>query len=114
MRIVWGISCIALAVAVTFVLALMDFLLIDALHSLLAGAVTGTLFMIAFLIRGGSSKNATKLLCFAIIGSVVSFAVAWAMVLIISLNFIGNAALAFDLFTGVIGAAVVAAKLFDH
>lgn len=113
MRIGWGFGCIGLAIAVAFVLGGSNFLLIDSLYAMLAGAVVGILFMLALLVSDGPPEHATKLLCIAVAGSIVGFACAWGVAIVLRIALHGNAALAFDLFAGAVGAAVAASHFFD-
>ena len=112
MRFVWGFGCIAVVIATTFVLSKSNFLLVDSLYAVLAGSVVGICFLVGSLMQGRDADVATRLLFFSVVGSVAGFAVAWSLALLLGLRFMSDAALAFDLVAGAIGASVLTATVF--
>lgn len=114
MRFVWGFGCIAVVIVTTFVLSKSNFLLVDSLYAVLAGSVVGICFLIGSLLQGRDADVATRLLFFSVVGSVAGFAVAWTFALLLGLRFMSDAALAFDLIAGAIGASVMATAVFKR
>ncbi len=114
MKFVWGLGCIVFVIATTFILSVADFLLTDSLYAFLAGSIVGIIFLVASLIRGQGADEATRLLFFCVVGSIVGFAAAWALALPLGLRFMSNAALALDLFAGAVGSSVAAAAHFKR
>jgi hypothetical protein len=114
MHFVWGFGCIAVVIATSFVLSRSNFLLVDSLYALLAGAAVGVCLLIGSLFNGRDAIAATRLLFFSMAGSLTGFAVGWAIALVLGLRFQGQAALAFDLAVGAVGAAVMAAAVFPR
>ena len=94
-------------VAVTFVLALLKYQVSDVLYVLLSGSVVAAGFALATVLRGASAAKAGGLLCFALVGSLAAWGLGQILCRLTTVWLIGNAALAYDLLLGVIGAVTV-------
>lgn len=114
MRYVWGFGSIAVVIVTTLVLSTSNLLLVDSLYAVVAGCVVGNCFLVGSLLQGRDADVATRLLFFSVVGSVAGFVVAWSLGLLLGLRFMSDAALAFDLVAGAIGASVLAAAVFKR
>ncbi len=114
MKFVWGFACIVFVVISITIFVSVNFLAVDSIYALLPGSIVGTLFLVISLFHDGNVDTAIRLLFFSLVGSIVGFIIAWSIALLIGLNLISNAALVFDLITGVIGSTVLATLLFKR
>ena len=107
MRYLWGMACVALIVASSFVLFKVGIDPTDPLFALLGGAVVGAISAIAISLNSAASTRAASLLFSSITGSLAAWLIAIFLIKLTGLSLFGSAALAFDLLVGVIGATTV-------
>ena len=113
MRFIWGAACVAFVVAFCLMLVLFKSQVADALYVMLSGSVVAAAFASISVVRGDSAVYATKLLFFALVGSIAAWVLGQILCWITTMWLIGDAALAYDLLMGVLGATTVACSLLD-
>lgn len=113
MRFIWGVACVGFAVVFCLMLVLLKSQVADALYVMLSGSVVAAAFVAISVVRGDSAAYATRLLFFALVGSIAAWVLGQILCWITARWFIGEAALAYDLLMGVLGATTVACLLLD-
>jgi len=95
---------IVLVVVVSLFLGEINFLVTDFLFCMLSATVIGVVFVISALSRGEKPDQAMLYLFYSIVVASIVFTIAWAVLATFG-GLLGQAALAFDLVIGILGAA---------